>query len=358
MIALAATAPTARAASTPPAAGFGPEPGTARAERPAEDSALAGEEEPGRLERAVGAVHTGISDAVERTAMRVDSFFADDRFYADSTESYARLSLQTTWEDGDGTASEARLRVRVDLPGTEHRLRLFVEGGEPDGAEGTASNSIPRALDDNDYNVGLEGQLDRTGAWDLRPGLGVKAGVPPDPFVRLRAIRYENFARWLMRFSTGAAQYLDAGTEVLARLDFDRDLGEQAFFRSGSRARYRRQDDRIELRHDFSLFRRMGRRGAIAYDVGLVADDDPDWDIDNYFTQVRARWRVYQKWLFLELTPQIIFREEDDYDASFRVSLRVDAVFGDRYRGPAPPVVTPPASLDGPDPSRWFAQGR
>jgi hypothetical protein len=290
------------------------------------------------LIRTVDAVHSGISTAVENTAMRVDSFFADDRFYADSTESYARLSLQSTWEHGDGTEAEARLRVRVDLPGTERRLRLFVEGGEPEGAEGAAANSIRQAIDDNDYNLGLEGSLERTGAWDIRPGIGIKAALPPDPFVRLRAIRYERFGRWLTRFAAGVAQYLDEGAELQSRLDFDRAVGETTFFRSASRVRYRRQEDKTDFRQDFSLFRKAGRRLALGFDVGVVGDDDPDWGVDHYYTQVRTRWRAYQKWLFLELTPQVVFREEDDYDPAFRVTLRVDAVFGDRYKGPVRPV--------------------
>jgi hypothetical protein len=61
-------------------------------------------------------------------------------------------------------------------------------------------------------------------------------------------------------------------------------------------------------------------------------DDDPDWDADQYFAQFRARFRAYRKWLFVELKPQLLFREEDDYSASFRFSLRADIVFGARYR--------------------------
>jgi hypothetical protein len=154
----------------------------------------------------------------------------------------------------------------------------------------------------------------------------------------MRAIRYERFSRWLTRFAAGVAQYLDEGAEVQGRLDFDRAVGETTFFRSSSRVRYRRQEDKTDFRQDFSLFRKAGRRLALGFDVGVVGDDDPDWDVDHYYTQVRTRWRAYHKWLFLELTPQVVFREEDDYDPAFRVTLRFDAVFGDRYKGPARPV--------------------
>ena len=284
------------------------------------------------LQRAVDAFHAGVSSRVERSAKRVDSFFADDRFYADTTETYARLSLQTTFESGESAESEARLRVRVDLPGTEERLRLFIEGGEPEVGEGTESGSIPAALDDNDYNVGLEAQLAQIGAWDIRPGVGVKAGTPPDPFLRLRAIRYGQLGQWLSRFSAGAAEYVDDGTEFQTRLDFDRKLSEDWLFRSASRVRWLDRRDRIDATQTLTLFQRLNSRAGVGYDIGLRANDDPDWDVNAYFVQVRGRYRAYRKWLFVEMAPQVVFREEDDYDPSLRLAIRVDAVFGERYR--------------------------
>ena len=289
-------------------------------------------EAPSTLERMVVVMHGGISAGVEKSAKFVDSFFADDRFYADATETYARLSLQSTWESGEDTQSDARLRVRLDLPGTEERIRLFIEGGDPDEANEPGSDSVTQAIEDNDYNIGLEGQLRNTGQWDIRPALGVKAAGPPDPFVRARAIRYEQLGRWLMRFSAGAAEYLDDGTEVQTRLDFDRRLDEDWLFRTTSRARYLDSKDRIDLLQQFSLFQKYNDRVGFGYDLGVRVDDDPDWDADQYFAQFRARFRAYKKWLFVELKPELLFREEDDYSASFRFSLRADIVFGERYR--------------------------
>ncbi len=287
---------------------------------------------PGALEKMVDAMHDGISSRVEQAALKADSFFAEDRYYADGTETYARLSLQSTWERGEDTEARARIRARVDLPGTEERIRLFLEGGDPEEVPGSGSDSIPQALDDNDYNLGLEAQIKNTGAWDIRPGLGVKAAIPPDPFVRLRAIRYERLKKWLFRFSAGAAEYLDDGTELQTRLDFDRKLATDWLFRSASRLRRLDSKDQIELDHQFTVFQRLSGHAGLAYDVGVRASDEPDWDVDNYYTQVRARFRAYKKWLFVEIKPQLLFREEDDFDPSFRFSVRLDAVFGEQYR--------------------------
>jgi hypothetical protein len=289
-------------------------------------------EEPWKFGQSVDALHASISSRVESTARRIDSFFADDRFYADATKSYARLSVQSTWENGEDTESEARVRARIDLPGTRQRLRLFVEGGEPDEGEGTASDSVTDALDDNDYNIGLEAQLRNTGQWDLRPGLGVKASSSPDPFVRVRAVRYEQLDQWLMRFSAGAAEFVNDGTEVQTRMDFDRKLKPDWLFRSTSRARYRDSKDRIDFLQQLTVFQKFNSRVGLAYDLGVRADDDPDWEVDQYFAQLRARVRAHKKWLFVEFKPQVVFREEDDYDPSYLFSLRADIVFGEAYR--------------------------
>lgn len=291
-----------------------------------------GEEDWGLLGKTIDRLHSGISAGVEHSAKRVDSFFSDDRFYADTTKSYARISGETTWESSEGTTGKARVRARFDLPGTRERLRLFLEGGDADETTGGGSGSIPEALDDNDYDVGLEAQLEDTGKWDIRPGLGVKAGTTPDPFLRIRATRYERLDGWLMRFSTGATEYLDDGTDLRARLDFDRKINPTWLVRSTSGVRYLDRKDRTEALQQFSLFQKLSGRTALAYETGVLAHDDPDWDVDHYFVQFRARVRAYKKWLFVELRPQLHFREEDDYDPTFLVSLRIDTVFGARYR--------------------------
>jgi len=298
------------------------------------DEALeeAKQEAPGRFQRIVDAVHDSISSAVEGSARRVDSFFADDRFYADTTETYLRVSGQTTLEGGEDNKSEARVRARLDLPGTRERLRLFVEGGDPDEVEGQGSNSIPKALEDNDYNIGLETQLPDTGRWDIRPGLGVKASSTPDPFVRARAIRYEDLGIWLMRYSAGAAQYVSDGMELQTRLDFDRPMDGDWLFRSASRVRYLGENNRVEFNQQFSLFHEVSDRVGMAYDVGAQADDDHNADVNEYYTQVRARFRAYKNWLFVELKPQVVFRHDENYDPGFRFSLRVDVIFGEHYR--------------------------
>lgn len=284
------------------------------------------------FQRAIDAAHAGISFGVGATARRVDSFFADDRFYADSNETYASVGARGTWESSSDDDYVARVRVRLDLPEAKERLRLFIEGGDPEDTDTSGASSIPKAFDDPDYNIGLEAKLEDTGSWDIRPGAGVTSGSPIDAFIRLRATRYEQLDGWLMRFSAGWAEFIDDGTELASRLDFDRKINSRWLFRSGSRIRYRDSKDRTDITHQFSLFQKLGDRSAVAYGIGVRFDDDPDWEVDQYFSQMRFRVRAYKKWFYLEFTPEIVFREEDDFDPTGRLSVGFDAVFGERYR--------------------------
>lgn len=290
-----------------------------------------GDEHPAVL-KAVDAVHRGISGGIEATAKRIDSFFGEERFFTDVTETYVQLGGKGSWEDDEDTTVESKVRVKLDLPGTRQRLRLLVQSAAT-GDEGNGdSSSLRESLEDNDYFVSLETTVAEDANWNISPALGVKASSSPDMFVRLRAVRFKSLGKWLMRFSASAAEFVDDGTVAGSRLDFDRQLSEKLLFRSSSEVLYRDEKDRTEAGHGFTFFHRLNSRHALAYEAFVQGDNDPNWDVENYGLQVRLRSRVYRKWLFVELAPQMLFRETDDYDPIAVFSLRIDGIFGARYR--------------------------
>jgi hypothetical protein len=284
--------------------------------------------------RTIDAVHAGLSMGVEASARRVDGFFADERFYDDSTRTFARVRSDTVFETDGRSGQQARVNVRLDLPGTERRLRLIVEsdGLEEDTGQASDTFRVREALDDNSYNIGLESEIEGK-KWILKPAIGLKSGDPVDLFGRIRAIRYQDLGTWLMRYSATALHYLDDGPELGTRLDFDRVITpEESLFRSSTEVVWRDEDSRIEAIQRFAYFRKLSRRAALAHEAGVRVDDDPNWDVKKYFLLTRFRYRAYRKWLFVELTPAVEFRDEDNYSPTGVFTLRVDAVFGERYR--------------------------
>jgi hypothetical protein len=53
--------------------------------------------------------------------------------------------------------------------------------------------------------------------------------------------------------------------------------------------------------------------------------------LSAYSISLRARRQIYRDWLYLEITPQILYREASRYRPENSVMLQLETLFGDRY---------------------------
>jgi len=309
--------------------------------------------------RAIDFTHKVLSQGVEAGARGMDSFFTTEEAMTETTASFVKVSAGPLWIEGEGVELAEDFRARLDLPGTQRRLKLFAgqdplsEEEENDELSETAREEARR----DGFGLGLEGQLRPIqvgrAQWRLLPAGGVKIKTPPDPFLRFRTIRRADYGRWASRWSTTTAQFLNEGLVARTRLDWDRPLGQRFVFRSGTRADWADEDDVLGLRERLTLFHRITPDNRMAYEAEVRADDDPEWQVDNYLVQLRYRNRFYKKWLFFELRPRLSWPRENDFGPRWSVLMRFEAVFGygalseeqNRARAPA-------AAKAGPLPSR------
>lgn len=282
----------------------------------------------------VDRTHEDLSTHLETLVKRVDSFFANDRAFEEATESYMRLRLDFLMDNNNGTEFKADVAIKIDLPQTEQRLKLLIESDPQEDieAEDRPGESPIEALEQKNYSLALETELKQAGKWIIRPAAGVKFEVPPDPFVRLRVIRYHGISDWLMRFAGNAFWFNSEGIGGNARLDFDQAMGDHLLFRSSTFAEWKEENEFVTASHAFILYQQIEKwRTSIAYEMGLGATNEADWNITSYFLRLRYRQRIYKKWLFAEIRPEILFLEEDDFDPAPGISLRLEAVLGKRY---------------------------
>lgn len=284
--------------------------------------------------RALDFTHRVLSLGVETSVRGMDSFFSTEEAMTETTGSFIKVSGGPLWVEGEGVDRTEDFRARVDLPGTQRRLKLFA-GQDPLSEEEEVEEQSETTREEarrEGFGIGLEGQLRplRIGRaeWRLLPAAGVKIKTPPDPFLRFRAIRRADYGRWQSRWSTTLAQFLNKGTVARTRLDWDRPLGKRFVFRSGTRAHWADEDDTIGLRERFTLFHELTPDNRMAYEAEVRADDDPEWQVDNYFLQIRYRNRFYKKWLFFELRPRLSWPRENDFGPRWSVLMRFEAIFG------------------------------
>ena len=277
--------------------------------------------------------HIVISNGLERAARRIDSFFAADQAFEESTRSYARLRFDTILDQDTQLSFKGNVRVRIDLPRTERKLKLLIESDTRDTTD-PARNQIDQtpveAVKRQDYLISVE-QVENLNAWDIRPAAGIKLRWIPDPFVRIRATRYQDLDGWLMRTAGNLFWFVSEGAGATSTLDFDRAMGETALFRSGTTLRWAETDQFLTAEQLMSIYQRIDPRRYIVYQAGAVATRNPDWAMQQYFVAVHFRKNVYKNWLFMEVIPQINYTVDRDFRADPALTFRIEGVFGQEY---------------------------
>lgn len=296
---------------------------------PAADIGPAPEEKPMLLRKAEE-THLRFSTRLERIARNLDNFFAAEQAFEGATRSYARVRLDTILDNDIQLGFNGDIRVKIDLPRTERKLKLLIES---DGRNATPDRPEQTPIDvvkQQDYLLSIE-RVAGLEKWDVRPAAGIKVRWVPDPFVRLRAVRYRNLDGWLIRNAANVFWFTSDGLGANAAVDFDRQIGDVFLFRSTSTLRWEENDQFLSADQQLSLYQRLDARRYLVYQAGILADQNPEWSEKQYFFAVRYRKNVYKNWLFMEVIPQINFTRENQFDGLPSVMFRLEGVFGYDY---------------------------
>src|SRR3569832_1087730 len=245
--------------------------------------------------------HIAVSHSLESMARNIDAFFAADQTFEESTRSYARVRIDTKLDNDLQIGFDGDVRVKIDLPRTERKLKLLIESDD------TTRTGVPDRLDDTpiavvrrqDYLLSIE-RVNEVNKWDVRPAGSVF---------------------WFTSDGLGAN----------TTLDFDRPVGDMMFFRSSTILRWQENDQFLTAEQQLSMYHRLDPKHYLVYQVGVRANQHPDWAMQQYFVAVHYRKNVYRNWLFLELIPQIDYHVERDFEALPSITLRLEGVFGQDY---------------------------
>ncbi len=321
-----------------PATGASKETSTEAGETALSTEAQAGEQPssqppPSRLLSLLDKTHAGISRSLSTAVHRADRFFATENVFEETNASYARLPMDLIMERNKGATFKARLKGKIRLPHVQQRLRLLIESDISDPLdEEQPATSPPDAIAENDYFLSLETQLKKTGRWKIRPATGIEFSLPPDLFVRLRAIRYFALTRkWLGRFSSTGIYLVDAGVEGDGNLQFSRALSKHLLFRSRSQIKWTEEKGYSDASQTFSIYQHLSEKANLAYNAGSFGNDQRQgWDVTEHRIWIRYRRLVYGEWLFMDLIPEVRFQQGDDYEPTYFLTFRIEPVFGER----------------------------
>src|SRR5438309_143347 len=164
-----------------------------------------------------------------------------------------------------------------------------------------------------------------------RAEAGAKFGRPIDPYVRLRAFRDFNFSQWQIRASETPLWKHSEGYSAASEVNFTRPLDELWQLRFTSKATWRSTTSYFDLAHIGALYYTPGPRTATTFELGAFAPSDRSLKLAVYSVTLRMRSEIYRDWLYLEVTPQILYQEANGFSATRSLMLNLETLFGDRY---------------------------
>jgi len=294
-------------------------------------------EEPGLLNQSgdwLESQRDELSELFSDSAESIDRYVAGEEYNeAVVNKSYFRLQLRQPIDKSGFLDPEVKLRIKLDLPEASRRFKLLFDSSPDDfdslgdKRRDSVSGAPPGGLlDEAVGGVSIEQQRR---IWQSRWDVGVRFDIPLNPFIRLRMWREWQWDVWHGGTTHTVSYFQEDGAKYEGGMEWLRPLAENFYFQSGTGAQYLDSDYSWELYQSVSVHQRLARHTSVEYQLGTTAISRPSLKIASYWLRTPWRHLLYKDWLFLNITPELLFDREDDFDVSPSLLVELE-VFGHR----------------------------
>lgn len=276
--------------------------------------------------------HDYLSQKFVGLVNEIDRFFGDERHYQEANHSVFQLDLHQT----SGYAGEQKMvlagRANVSLPNTEKRLHLLIESNPDKNTSGETPINQTTPIKDvsapSSYAAAMRYEQATQAALHLSTDAGIKfQGLSSTPFTRARASYATPLDNWRMKITETAFWFNSTGIGASSQLDFERSLGAPTMLRASSNATWLHDKQNFDLRQDVSVFHTLNQRAALLYQASAMGVSQPQPHATDYVLTMLYRYRLHQKWMFFEISPQLHFPQIKNYQASPALLLRLEMLF-------------------------------
>jgi hypothetical protein len=87
-------------------------------------------------------------------------------------------------------------------------------------------------------------------------------------------------------------------------------------------------NDYFDLNYSATLFHELNASEVLAYYFRASGDTIKDTSFNNYGVGVRYRRKIYQNWVFAEISPELETASDNEYDITPVIMFRFEALIG------------------------------
>jgi hypothetical protein len=274
-----------------------------------------------------------LSGKITNFASYIDRFFGGDRHYQESNGTVIQMELTKLNGYGSDHKFDFAARANLRLPVTEGRLHLLLET-DPEkniNAEPTPGSTVLREKVIVPKSVALAARYATAeeNIWHFSTDVGIKFPIPPKPFVRSRASYSAPIGNWRLKAEESVYWFNTLGVGETTQLDLEKIISPPLLFRSSSIATWLNDKQNYDLRQDLSIYHTLNDRTALLYQASAIGISNPQYQMTDFVVLMLYRYRMHQEWLFFELSPQLHFPRDRQYQYSPAFSVRLEVLFND-----------------------------
>jgi hypothetical protein len=136
---------------------------------------------------------------------------------------------------------------------------------------------------------------------------------------------------WTFRFIEDVTYFTDDGWESKTSIDAERPLSDDIFFRTNLEGRWYESDTGYFYSFNTNIYETISDHQALNYRLSFLFETYPDNRMTEVLFRIRYRQRFWRDWLFFEISPQVVFSKEDDYEPSPGITLSIEGLFGKEF---------------------------
>lgn len=276
-----------------------------------------------------------LSGEIVDFAKNLDRFFGDERDYQERNQSVVQLAIDKMSGYGGDRKPVFSVRANLNLPSTEKRFHLMLES-DPDqniASEPSQSQNVPIANQVNapkSYGLALryEKMKEELIVSHLSADAGVKfQGLRIDPFVRARGSYSIPMDQWRFKAAQSVYWFNTTGLGETTQVDLEHFLSKPVLFRATSNLTWFKDKQSFDARQDLSFYHTLNERNALLYQASTIGVSNPQWQVSDYVLLAQYRYRLHRKWIFFEVSPQLHFPKERNYQSSPAINFRLEMLF-------------------------------
>jgi hypothetical protein len=274
-----------------------------------------------------------LSGKITGFASYIDRFFGGDRHFQESNGTVVQLDLSKL----NGYQSDHKIdfaaRVNLRLPVTEGRLHLLIETDPEKNINATPTPGstviknkvvVPKSV-----AVATRYATAKEDVWHFSTDVGIKFPIPPKPFVRSRGSYSIPLGNWRLKAEESVYWFNTLGAGETSQLDFERIISPPLLFRASSVVTWLNKGQNFDMRQDISIYHTVTDRSALLYQASAFGISNPQYQMTDFVVLMLYRYRMHQQWLFFEISPQLHFPRDRQYQYSPALSMRLEMLLDD-----------------------------